>query len=45
MRNSGTEPSSMILSQTKKFNKLKCDTLKMQKKVEAKRDGVILPHI
>ena len=25
MRISGTEPSSVILSQTKKFKKLKCD--------------------
>ena len=41
MRISGTEPSSVILSQTKKFKKLKSDDPKVPKQAEAKRDGVI----
>ena len=32
MRISGTEPSSVILSQTKKFKKLKIDALKVSNK-------------
>ena len=43
MRISGTEPSSVILSQTMKFKKLKSDDPKVPKQVEAKRDGVINP--
>ena len=41
MRISGTDPSSVILSQTKKFKKLKGDAHKMPKQAKAKRDGVI----
>ena len=41
MRISGTQPSSVILSQTMKFKKLKSDPIKVPKQVEAKRDGVI----
>ena len=41
MRISGTEPLSVILSQTKSFKKLKSDTPKLSKQAEAKRDGVI----
>ena len=37
MRISGTEPSSVILSQTKKFKKLKRDVTKVPKEAEAKR--------
>ena len=44
MRISGTEPSSVILSQTKKFKTLKSDAPKMPKQAEAKRDGVINPQ-
>ena len=44
MRISGTEPSSVILSQTKKFKKLKSDAQKVSKQVKAKRDGVINPE-
>ena len=43
MRISGTEPSSVILSQTMKFKKLKSDDLKVPE-AEAKRDGVINPQ-
>ena len=43
MRISGTEPSSVILSQTEKFQKLKIDAPKVPKQAEAKRDGVINP--
>ena len=39
MRISGTEPSSVILSQTVKFKKLKSDDQKLPKQAEAKRDG------
>ena len=39
-RISGTEPSSMILSQIKKFQKLKSDIQKVPKLAEAKNDGV-----
>ena len=38
---SGTEPSSVILSQTKKFNKLRSDVPKVLTQTEAIRDGVI----
>ena len=37
MRISGTEPSSVILSQTMKFKKLKSDDPKVPKQAEAKR--------
>ena len=41
MRISGTENSSVILSKTKKFKKLKSDTPKVLKQGKAKWDGVI----
>ena len=44
MRISGTEPSSVILTQTMKFKKLKSDYLNVPKQAEAKRDGVINPQ-
>ena len=44
MRSSGTEPSSVILSQTMYFKKLKSDNPKVSKQAEAKRDGVINPQ-
>ena len=44
MRISGTEPSSVILSQTMKFKKLKSDGRKLPKQAEAKSDGVINPQ-
>ena len=44
MRISGTEPSSVILSQTMKFKKLKSDHLKVTKHAEAKSDRVINPQ-
>ena len=44
MRISGTEPSSVILSQTKLFQKLNIDAPKVPKQAEAKRDGVINPQ-
>ena len=44
MRISGTEPSSVILSQTMKLEKLKSDDPKVPKQAEAKRDGVINPQ-
>ena len=44
MRISGTEPSSVILSQTMEFQKLESDVPKVPKQVEAKRDGVINPQ-
>ena len=40
MRISGTEPSSVILSQTMKIKKLKSDEPKIPKQAKAKRDGV-----
>ena len=43
MRISGTEPSSVILSQTTKSKKLKRDAQKVSKQVKAKKDGVINP--
>ena len=44
MRISGTEPSSVILSQTMKFKKLKSDDPKVPNQGEAKRNGVINPQ-
>ena len=44
MRISGTEPSSVILSQTMKSKKLKSDDQKVPKQAEAKRDGVMNPQ-
>ena len=44
MRISGTEPSSVILSQTCKIKKLKSNDQKVPKQAEAKRDGVINPQ-
>ena len=44
MRISGTEPSSVILSQTMKFKKLKSYDRKLPKQAEVKRDGVINPQ-
>ena len=41
MRISGTEPSSVILSQTNKFKKLKCDAQKVPYQAKANRDGVL----
>ena len=41
----GTEPSSVILSQTKYFKKLKNDAHKLPKQAKDKRDGVITPNI
>ena len=41
---SGTQPSSVILRQTVKFQKLKSDDQKLPKQAEAKRDGVINPQ-
>ena len=43
MRISGTEPSSVILSQTKKFKNLKSNTQKVPKKAKAKWDSVNKP--
>ena len=40
MRISGTEPSSVIVSQTKWFKKLKRDDTKVPKEAEAKRDAM-----
>ena len=44
MRISGTEPSSVILSQRKQFKKLKSDAQIVPKQAKAKRDGVINPQ-
>ena len=44
MRISGTEPSTVILSQTKYFKKLKSDAQTKPKQAESKRDGVINPQ-
>ena len=38
------EPSSVILSQTRQFQKLKSDDPNVPKQAEAKRDGVINPQ-
>ena len=43
MRISGTETSSVILSQTCSIKKLKSNDQKGPKQAEAKRDGVINP--
>ena len=44
MRILGTEPSSVILSQTYSIKCWKVMTKRCQKQAEAKRDGVINPH-
>ena len=44
MRISGTEPSSVILSQNSKFQKLERDVPKVPKQAKAKRDGVMNPQ-
>ena len=44
MRISGTEYSSVILSQTKKFKTLKNEAKKLPKQAKAKRDGVKNPQ-
>ena len=44
MHISGTEPSSVILSQKRNFQKLKRYVLNAPKQAEAKRDGVINPQ-
>ena len=44
MRISGTEPASVILNQTNKFQKLKIDAPIVPKQGEAKRDGDINPQ-
>ena len=44
VRISGTEPSSVILSQTMTFKKLKCYEPKVPKQAEPKWDGVINPQ-
>ena len=41
---SGTEPSSVILSQTKQFKKVESDVPNVPKQAETKRDGVIHPQ-
>ena len=41
MRISGTEPSSVVLSQKKELSKVKRDTPKVPKQAGAKRDSVI----
>ena len=43
MRISGIEPSSLILGQTMKFKKWRCDDPKVPKQAATKRDGVINP--
>ena len=43
MRNSGTEPSYVILSQTKYF-KLENDAPKLPKQAKSERHGVINPQ-
>ena len=44
MRISGTEPSSVILSQTCRYQKLNSNDQNVPKQAEAKRDGVINPQ-
>ena len=44
MRILGTEPSSVILSQTKQFRKVDKLCPKIPKQAEAKKDGVINPQ-
>ena len=46
MRISGTEPSSVILSQTQLLKKVKSDAkIYKKKQIKAKRNGVINPQI
>ena len=44
MRISGTEPSSVILSQNMKFKNMNSDDPKVPNQAEAKRDGVTNPQ-
>ena len=44
MRISGTEPSSLILSQNMKFKNKNSDDPKVPHQAEVKRDGVINPQ-
>ena len=44
MRISDTETSSVIFSQTDKFQKFESNIPKVPKQVEVKRDGVIKPQ-
>ena len=44
MRISGTEPSSVILSQTQQFQKVESVVQKVPRQAEAKRSGVINPQ-
>ena len=44
MRISGTEPSSVILSQTCRLESKNVMSKKCQKQAEAKKDGVINPQ-
>ena len=44
MRISGTEPSSVILSQTSSLKRLKSNYQKVPTQAEAKRDDVIYPQ-
>ena len=44
MRISGTEPSSVILCQTKKLKKLISGAQKASRQAKARRGGVINPH-
>ena len=44
MRISGTESSSVILSQKRNFQKLKRDVLNAPKQAKANRDGVLNPQ-
>ena len=44
MRISGTEPSSVVLSQRSKFESLKRDVPNVPKQAEANRGGVINPQ-
>ena len=41
IRISGTEPSSVVLDQTKLFKKMKSDAPKVPNQAKAKRDGVL----
>ena len=42
VRNSGIEPSAVIISQTKYRYRLKCDTLILPQQVEAKKGSILL---
>ena len=44
MHISSTEPSSVIISQTKKFKKMESEAQKVPKQAKVKRDGVINPQ-